>query len=136
MDSPSGRVARAQEVDAAWQQLWREEYTRHTPARFRGAFEEDYRAWQRVKESIGGMSNLALMLPATGEILDRWTTKARDWAARFAEEGIPTTAPTIRAPEERSNVTRLVWGVAAATGALALVYALSKLPKLKGAPAY
>jgi hypothetical protein len=127
IDSPSGRVARAQEIDAAWQQLWRDQYTRHVPERLRQAFTEDYRAWQRTKEQIANMSSAALMLPATGELLERWTTKARSWTRRFKTQGVEPSAPAIAAPAPHFDATRFAWAVAAGLGALALGYALTKV---------
>lgn len=131
IDSPSGRVARAQEIDAAWQNLWTDQATHHVDAALREAFETDYRAWQQAKETLGAMSAVALILPATGELLDRWTQKARDWHTRFGAFGVQPTAPRIQEPTPAPAVNRAIWGVAAIVGGLCGLYALSKLPSAR-----
>jgi hypothetical protein len=131
IDSPSGRIARAQEIDAAWQSLWRDQYTRHVPDDLREAFELDYTGWQQTKEQLGKMSAPSLMLPATGDLLDRWTQKSANWFDRFRAFGVQPSGPQMQPPAGPTDVAKIVWGVAAVVGAVGLVYALSKLPAAK-----
>ncbi len=128
IDSPSGRIARAQEIDAAWVNLWRDQYSHHVPDDMRAAFEQDYRAWDQVKEQLANMSAPSLMLPAVGDLLDRWSQKSTDWFERFKSFGLEPTAPQMRPPAGPAELNKIVWGIAAIVGGVGLLYALSKLP--------
>ncbi len=127
---PSGRIARVQEVDAAWQALWRDQYSAHIDAKTRQGFDNAYKGWQRVKETIGAMNRFELMLPATGAIIDRYNRSARDWRKAMLAAGIKLTSPDIRRPDEPTDWRGLVWGVAAIAGAVAIGLVITKLPKL------
>jgi hypothetical protein len=128
---PSARIAAVQEVDSAWQALWRDQYSHHTDQRTRAAFEEAYKGWQRVKESIGAMNLAELMDPATGDMIERYNAKARDWRKALAAAGVPLTSPDIRPPKPPTNWNSLVWGLAATAGAVALALAIARLPAAK-----
>ncbi len=131
IDSPSGRVARAKEIDAAWQQLWQAEYTGHIDDALRAAFEEDYRTWQQIKEQIAKMGVVSLMGPATGDLLERWHVRAADWFGRFKEQSVKMAAPAPKpdAPGFHFNwqgPTGLAWAVAGIIGGGALMILASK----------
>lgn len=127
LDSPGGRANRVHEIDAAWQQLWRDQYTSHVPESLRAAFDADYRAWQKTKEGLADLSALALMGPATDEALDRWTDKASSWNQRFRDYGVEPTAPALERAT-RPPSPNLLWAIALGLGAVALIYGISRLP--------
>ena len=124
IDSPSGRIARALEIDAAWQQLWNDQYGQHVPGELRTQFEEDFYTWQKIKESLASMGVLSIMAPATGELLDRWAVRQRDWYERFKEQQVKLTAPAPAPRLERRSSwegpTKLAWGLAAVVASAAL----------------
>jgi hypothetical protein len=137
IDSPSGRIARAQELDSTWQQLWHDQYTQHPPDSetgdgMREQFSEDFRTWQQIKEQLSKMGVLSLMSPATGDLLDRWAVRARDWYERFKETGFEMKAPK-PVPIERRNAwegpTKLGWAIAGILGSAALLAVATHLVK-------
>ena len=127
--SPSGRVAEAVGIDAAWVNLWRDQYTRHVPERLREAFEQDYKAWNRVKEQLAEMSAVALMLPGTAELLRQWREGARQWNDRFKQFGVEPTAPKPAEEDKGTNWESLAWAIAATAGGLALLVGLLRIPR-------
>jgi hypothetical protein len=138
IDSPSGRVARAQEIDAAWQQLWQAEYTGHIEDGLRAAFEEDYRTWQRIKEQIAAMGVLSLMSPGTGDLLERWHVRAADWFGRFKEKAVPMAAPAPKpdAPGHSffnwQGATGFAWAIAGIVGSGAVLLFATNLANKAG----
>lgn len=132
IDSPSGRTARAQEIDAAWQQLWQAEYTGHVEDALRAAFEEDYRTWQHIKEQIAAMGVLSLMAPATGDLLERWHVRAADWFGRFQEKAVPMPAPAPKpdAPAHSffnwQGASGFAWAIAGIIGSGAVLLLATK----------
>jgi len=125
IDSPSGRIARAKEIDAAWQQLWQAEYGGHVADTLRAAFVEDYHTWQAIKEQLANMGVVSLMSPPTGDLLERWHVRATDWYGRFKEAAVPMAAPAPKpdATDHWEGPTRLAWAIAGivASGAVLLV---------------
>jgi hypothetical protein len=132
IDSPSGRIARAHEIDAAWQNLWQAEYTSHVDEGLRAEFTEDYQTWQRIKEQLAQMGVLSLMSPATGDLLDRWAVRSRDWYERFKEHKVPIVAP---APIPRlepgksgwEGPTKFAWSIAGLVASGAVLAAVTWL---------
>jgi hypothetical protein len=118
IDSPSGRVARAKGIDAAWQQIWQAQYGAHVDNALRAAFDEDYHTWQAIKEKLAAMGVVSLMSPPTGDLLNRWDVRAKDWYQRLKEANVPIAAPPVRIPEPESpfptlkGPTALAWALA------------------------
>lgn len=129
IDSPSGRIARAKSIDAAWQQVWQAQYQGHVADDVRLAFEEDYHTWQAIKEQLANMGVVSLMSPPTGELLERWDNRAKDWYQRLKEAGVTLTAPPVRVPDPDkpppliAGATGLAWALAGlvASGAVMML---------------
>lgn len=136
LDSPSGRIARAHEIDAAWQQLWQSEYGSHVDEALRQAFEEDYRTWQTIKEELANMGVLSLMSSGTGDLLERWHIRAADWYGRFQEYKVPMVAPKPKpdAPNPWEGLAGLGWAIAGIVASGAVLVIATKLAQHASAP--
>lgn len=88
---PGTRSAYVLEVNRRVDALWRDIYQQHNaPEGFRAEFNQFYRDWQRW---VGGLSQAAMLLPATEEHAQRVDVQIKDWAKRFAEFGGKVSMP-------------------------------------------
>jgi hypothetical protein len=131
IDSPSGRIARTKGIDAAWQQLWQAQNGAHVEDALRNAFLEDYHTWQAIKEQIANMGVISLMSPPTGDLLERWDVRQRDWYARMHEAQVPIAAPPVRVPTPEpppllTGASKLAWALAGLVASGAFLMLASK----------
>lgn len=131
IDSPSGRVARAKGIDAAWQQIWQAQYNAHIDDALRASFEEDYHTWQAIKEQLAKMGVISLMAPPTGDLLNRWEVRAKDWYSRLKEANVPIAAPPVRIPEPEpppllTGASKLAWALTGLVASAAFLMLANK----------